>query len=221
VRIAAKVSSVRHLLYLADLLLPLGLLPLLSPLALVAVPELALNLLSGVDAQTSVRFHYTALEIPPLVAAAIFGASKLRAHRRQSAHRLTAELLIVALFASYQLGPVLFWRFLPGAGGNVAAAATLTSHDRIAAAALALVPAAAAVSATNSFGAHLSARRTIYSFPVLRDAGWVAVDEKRLSYEDRFATIPAALTLVRLRRAPGWRLVFERDGVLVFKRQGR
>ena len=220
-RIAAKLASVRHVVYLGDLLLPLGLLPLLSPLALVALPELALNLLSGVDSQTSVRFHYTALEIPPLVAAAIFGASRLTARHVRRTRRLAAELLAVALFASYQLGPVLFWRFLPGAGGNVATAAALTSHDRIAADALALVPPGAVVSATNSIGAHLSARRTIYSFPVLRDAGWVVVDEKRLSYEDRFATIPAALTLVRLRRAPAWRLIFERDGVLVFERQGR
>jgi hypothetical protein len=39
----------------------------------------------------------------------------------------------------------------------------------------------AAVSATNSLGADLSARRGVFSFPVVRDARWIAVHEKRLS----------------------------------------
>ena len=51
--------------YLLDLLLPIAGLALLAPLLLVAlVPELALNLLSSVDAQTSIHFHYVAAEIP-------------------------------------------------------------------------------------------------------------------------------------------------------------
>jgi uncharacterized membrane protein len=220
-RVFGKAATLRHLLYLGDLLLPLALLPLLSSVALVALPELTLNLLSAADEQTSVRFHYTALEIPPFLAAAVFGASRLMALRPHGARRLPVELLAVAAFASYQLGPVLFWNSLPGAGGNVAKAATITRHDRAAAEALALVPRTAPVSATNSLGAHLSARARIYSFPVVRDARWIAVDEKRLSYEDRFATIPAALALVQLRRDSMWRIIFERDGILVFRHQGR
>jgi uncharacterized membrane protein len=70
-RIAEALLSFRHLLYLGDLLLPLLALPLLSSVALVALPELALNLLSATDLQASVRFHYTAAEIPPLIAAAV------------------------------------------------------------------------------------------------------------------------------------------------------
>ena len=49
-------------------------------------------------------------------------------------------------------------------------------HDAAARRALALVPGAAPVSATNSLGAHLSARKRIFSFPVLEEADWVAVD---------------------------------------------
>jgi hypothetical protein len=61
----------------------------------------------------------------------------------------------------------------------------------------------------------------IYSFPVVRDARWVVVDEKRFSFQDRVEPIAAALKLVQLRRDPRWRIVFERDGVVILERQGR
>jgi hypothetical protein len=47
------------------------------------------------------------------------------------------------------------------------------SHARAAQRAVDLVPSGAAVSATNGLGSHLSARREIYLFPVVRDARWV------------------------------------------------
>ena len=49
------------------------------------------------------------------------------------------------------------------------------------------------VSATNSLGAHLSARRRILSFPRLDDATWVAVDESNSSYLDGTSPLPTAL----------------------------
>jgi uncharacterized membrane protein len=216
-----QLLTTRHLNYLADLLLPLGALPLLSPLALVAVPELALNLLSSVSPQSSVRFHYTAAEIPVLVAAAVLGAEWLTSRDPARARTLPWALIVVALAASYQIGPVLFWPVFPGAGGNLVRAVTVTRHDRIAAAGLALIPDGEAVSATNSLGAHLSARAHVFSFPVIRDARWIAVDEKKLSYQDRFATIPAALRLVALRRDNRWQLAFEDDGIDIFRRAAR
>ena len=88
----------------------------------------------------------------------------------------------------------------------------------MAAQALRLIPDDAVVSATNSLGAHLSARRRILSFPYIQDATWVAVDETRPGYADRLAPLPTATQVVWLRRNPAWRLVFERDGVLVFHR---
>ena len=80
-----------------------------------------------------------------------------------------------------------------------------------------VIPPAAVVSATNSLGAHLSARRRILSFPLLADATWVAVDETRASFLDRGEAQRAIVRVAALRRNPAWRLVFERDGVLVFR----
>jgi hypothetical protein len=94
----------------------------------------------------------------------------------------------------------------------------VSSHDRIAARALSMIPGAAVVSATNSLGAHLSARSRILSFPYIQDATWVAADETQPGYADRLAPLPTAVQLAALRRNPAWNLVFEEDGVLLFRR---
>ena len=95
----------------------------------------------------------------------------------------------------------------------------MTRHDRIALGALHLIPRSAVVSATNTLGAHLSARRRILSFPVIQDARWIAADETSPGYADRLAPLPTAVQLSWLRRNPEWRLVFERDGILIFHRR--
>ncbi|MHB8643129.1 MAG: DUF2079 domain-containing protein [Gaiellaceae bacterium] len=219
-RFARVVFALPHLLYLAELLLPLLALPLLSPLVLVAFPEVALNLLSATPFQSSVRFHYTAAEIPPLIVAAVYGAARIAARSDRRRARLPPALVAGGLLASYLFGPLLFWTFVPGAAGNVATAVRSNRHDEFVASALKLVPAHAPVSASNGLGAHLSDRDQIYSFPVVRNAHWVVVDEKRPSFEDRVESIAAEIRLVQLRRERRWRIVFERDGVVVFERQG-
>ncbi len=217
-RLLQLAMTSRHLTYLAQLIVPLGALSLLSSVALAALPEVALNVFSANVFQSSIRFHYTAAEIPPLVAAAVIGGARLIRYTPSLARALPVLLAGVALLASYRVGPVLFWRVVPGAAGQLDGAVRPSRHDRIAGEALELVPANAAVSATNSLGGHLSARRRIFSFPVIREATWIAADEKQLSYQDRQASLPAALRLVALRQDTRWRLVFERDGILVFRR---
>lgn len=198
--------------YLLDLVLPLAGLCLLAPVALAALPEVTLNLLSATPTQTSIHFHYVAGEIPPLVIGAVFGAKRLRG-------RAWPTVVVLCCAAgNYVLGAIPVWSAFPGGGTVDARAQNISSHDRVADRALRLVPPDAVVSATNSLGAHLSARRRILSFPFLQDATWVAADETRPGYSDRNAPLPAAVQLAWLRRNPAWRLVFEQDGVLVFRR---
>jgi hypothetical protein len=52
----------------------------------------------------------------------------------------------------------------------------------------------------------------------VQDATWIAADETQPGYADRVSPLPAATQLVWLRRNPAWRLVFQQDGVLVFRR---
>jgi hypothetical protein len=91
---------------------------------------------------------------------------------------------------------------------------------------VALIPSDAAVTSSNSVGAHLSARRVFYSAPVVRDATWALVD-----LDDPWVTRPDSPLLhndprrvreyaSRFRQDAAWQKVFERDGVLVFRRTG-
>jgi uncharacterized membrane protein len=186
--------------YLASLLLPLALLPLAAPLAaLAALPELGLNMLSSTVTQTSVKTHYSAIALPALVAAAVFGAARL--------DRRLAYVAAVASFAAMLLlGPV----------GRIDIDAD--AHDAAARQALAFVPADAPVSATNALGAHLSARKRVFSFPVLEEATWIVVDERRLTFLDSLKPERARPALAALKRDPRWRLVFSEDGVMVFRK---
>ena len=214
-RIADAVFSARDGHYLLELVAPLAGLCLLAPLVLVAaLPELAVNLLSAVPTQTSIHFHYTAGLIAPLVIAAVLGAARIG----RRAIPVAAVVLLAALIGNYRLGPIPLWRHLPEGQRFMATAGDVSAHDRIAARALKLIPPHAVVSASNSLGAHLSARSRILSFPFLQDADWIVADETQPGYADRFAPLETAEQLVWLRRNPEWKLVFEQDGVLVFRR---
>ncbi len=218
-RVLGEALDGRGLHYLGQLLVPLGGLWLFAPAALIAaVPELALNLLSKNPFQSSIHFHYTAGLIPSLIVASVLGAASLARRRPQLVARLGAGAVVLGLAANYHLGAIPFWSKIPGGEDLQASYAQVTRHDRIAARALRLIPRGAVVSATNSLGAHLSARRRVLSLPRLGDAAWVAADETRSSYLDRISPLPSAVALVNLRGNPAWRLVFEQDGILIFRR---
>ena len=214
-RILEQAFQGRDVHYLFHLLLPLGFLFLLSPVVLIAaLPELALNVLSATSTQTSIHFHYTAGTIAPLVAATVLGAALLA--RRFPAGRVAALAVLVALLASWKIGGIPLWGAVPGGEDYQRNDWRVTAHDHIAAQAVSLVPKQAVVTSTNVLGAHLSDRRRVLSLPKLADATWAVADETRSSYADRSAPLPAAAALVRQRQIPDWRLVFSRDGVLVF-----
>jgi hypothetical protein len=204
--VLAAVAEGRDLLYLAELALPLAGLFLLAPLALVAaLPELLANLLSSVSTQTSIRFHYTAPIAPFLIAGAVLGAARL-ARPSQAA----ATLLAASVVGTIAIGPLRAGELVPD---------RRSAHDRVAAEALSLIPSDAAVSSTNGLGAHLSERRRIYSFPVVREAEWVVVDLKRASYLDRRSDpSTTAVPLAELLREGSWRTVFEEDGIFVLRK---
>ena len=207
------------LVYLVWLGLPLLFLFVLSPgLALVAIPQLLANGLSDFRSMTDPRYHSVAAVIPFLIAATVFGVARVRPPRRVLA---AAGVLICSA--------VLAWRSPPGAGPSArrrSVDARASRVRRVAAltAAVASVPDDAAVVASNTAGAHLSARRYVYSVPNLGRASWAVVDlGDPVDREPRFAHPHPHPELVRafvarLERDPAWSKVSEREGVLVFRR---
>jgi len=205
--------------YLGHMLVPLGFLWVLSPvLLLAALPEAALNVLSKNPYQASVHFHYVAGLIPPLVVGSVLGGARLARQHPRAKHLIGPAVLVLAVLSNFWIGALPVWASLPGGNDFQQHATRITAHDRITQRAVDLVPGNVVVSATNSLGAHLSARRRILSFPRLDDATWVAVDETNGSYLDGTGPLPMEADVVMLRSDPGWRLVFEQDGVLVFRR---
>jgi len=218
-RLVAAATEERDLAYLFDLLWPLGGLPLLAPLMVAtALPELVLNLLSSTRTQTSIHFHYTAAAIPGLVAGAVFSAARLRRRWPLAFPALGLGAVLLVLGAGIVQGPLPVYRHLPFGSKLAAQAHVVTPHDRAAARVLRAVPGGVAVSATNTLGAHLSERRRIFSFPVLREARWVAVDLTRPSYRDAEGGERFAAAYAVLRRNRGWEVVRQEDGVIVLRR---
>ena len=164
------------------------------------MPELGLNVLSTTITQTSVKTHYAATAIPALLAATVYGVARF-------GERAGYVVALAALCGAIALGPI-------GRVGHRCGAARGSGPTRARAR-----PRRAPVSATNALGAHLSARRRIFSFPVLREAEWVVVDTTAADLPRQPPPERRAAALAALRRDPDWRLVFAEDGVLVFRRR--
>lgn len=219
VRLVQALTEHRDLTYLLDLLAPLGGLSLLSPLlAATALPEVALNMLSDTPTQTSIHFHYTAGAIPGLVAAAVFGGARIRRRWPAASHALGLGLVLLVLGSGVVLGPLPIWAHVPFGSTLAADDHVVTAHDRAAARVLEVIPPDVPVSATNNLGAHLSERKRIFSFPVIREATWIAVDLTRPSYRDNAPGRGFALAYARLRRSGEWTVVRQDDGVIVLRK---
>lgn len=211
-----EVHDVAYLLWLAVPLLGLF---LLSPgLAAVALPQLLANGLSDFRSMTDPRYHSVAAIVPFLVAATVFGLSRVRPERRAV---LATAVLLISGVLSLAVGP---WG--RAVGVKPLGGATSASAERVAALseAVALVPADVAVTTSNSAGAHLSARRYVYSVPYLRRAEWVVVDSADPWVVSRDSPIlyprPAVVRrfLERLQADPAWETLYERSGVVVLRR---
>ena len=146
-----------RMLYLAAMLAPLGLLPLLGGGDLVGVlPGLAQNLLSVDSVLYDYRAQYQAFVLPFLVLAAIGGYARLE--RRRPGHWPVA-VLVAALVVSLALDS--------RTANNLAVARFWPTPAQMAAyRVLAAVPAVATVTAQDPYVPHLSLRPRVFVFPV-------------------------------------------------------
>ncbi len=227
-RVLETVTTEPKLLYLLAIFLPLMFLPAAAPLlALPALPELAMNLLTDYWPQFSVQFQYTAVATPFLIAATLRGLARVRALPGlpvplRPAGLWAAALLVAVLAGGWRQGPLPVWFHVPGGSQERRWEYSGSPHVDAMAAGVAVIDDGAAVSAGNPFGARLSNRRHIYSFPVVKDAQWVIVDQKRPYVRDQLVSEWAFIPyMAGLRADPAFRQVFSRDGVVVFRRVSR
>jgi uncharacterized membrane protein len=206
-RILERFPSVSGLVFVLFLVVPLAGLSLREPLlAGCALPALLIHLLSDNPQQRSIAEHYTAGIAPFMVTAAVLGAARLGKGRASRA----ASVAFAAAALTGVLSPLLdVPRYVDGLFSPAQAART---------AAVALVPAEAAVSATNKLGGHLSERSRIFSVPTIAEARWIVVDVNDPTVADGDDRVGFGRFLRAVERDRHWRRVFACEGVLVFHR---
>ncbi len=158
--------------FLLKILLPVGFLSLLSPLALaVALPALGYNLLSDVPSQSSIYFQYMSPLIPFIFLAAILGAASLQKWLNgrispKAASRQFTWGLIIWLGAFTLLAWLLDNPFTTRIDAPYYPIYALEQTSSRAAfdKANALLPADAPVATMMGYGTHLSLRPELYLF---------------------------------------------------------
>jgi uncharacterized membrane protein len=173
----------RRVWMLIKFLLPVGFLPLLSPAILIALPSLATNWLAGNLYQASIYFHYAALTIPVVFAAAVYGMERVAVSSLAfHAPRFTLTLLWLAACALLALSFDQFWQARTGPDGweNYGLARQVDGAAFWKAAAL--LPADGAVATTEAYAPHLAHREGLFLLHdprilfVADRVDWVLVD---------------------------------------------
>ena len=193
--------------YLLLLLVPFLGLWLFEPLiAVCALPDLAINLLSSKPEQTTLELQYTAGILPFLVVAAILGAQRLR---RDPSLIVLAACACLALYS-----PIVVAR------SDITSALQPSPARAAKVRALAMIPAGAPVAASNQLGADLSERRYIYVFPYVRDARWIVLDKKdRYLDSSPYAARAFDQAVARYEGSANWNIVYSSHGVEVLHKR--
>ena len=113
-----------------------------------------------------IEYEYVSTIVACIFAASAIGAGKLGPRRAVFVTTAVLALVLVATLSGPLASLDTFDAKEPVASSRAAAIRR----------ALALVPSEAAVSSSNSIGAHLSERRRLYAFPLRARADWVVLD---------------------------------------------
>jgi uncharacterized membrane protein len=157
-----------RIVYVWHMAAPYAFAPVLSPSTLtIALPMLAVNLVSSFPYTRDAHFHYSALVLVGATIATVEGVARLPT---LNAKRVLVGVLVVSSFATtIAWGPSPIGRQYHN-GWWPLGSSPVYAVDR---AAVALIPKDAAVSASYDYVPHLAHRRRVYEFPVpWRDVNW-------------------------------------------------
>ena len=150
-----------RLVYYGKLLAPVGFLALLgAPGVLIALPQLAVNVVSGHGGLHDIRYHYSAVIVAGLFIGVIEGIARLSGRRSMVRGALCAAVLFAAIGANVAWSPSPVGREFDS--GIWASASP--HHDDLRQA-IDLVPDDAGVSASYHLVPHLTQRERIYEWP--------------------------------------------------------
>jgi uncharacterized membrane protein len=213
-----------------DLTLPLGFLPVASPLhLLMAAPQLLASVIGGSPYARQILYQYTSVMIAPIFIASIEGARNVWRRFRVLRKWIVPWLLVCAYVTNVAWSPSPF-------GDRYGVWARSNPRAETLQEAVELVPDDAAVTSTFNFGSHLSRRERSYDwpnpfwpaywgneapgepdckrFPSASDIDYVVLDRSLFVGDPNQAAFIDGLV------APGGQFepVLDRDGVLVARR---
>jgi uncharacterized membrane protein len=157
-----------RIVYVWHMAAPYAFAPLLSPSTLtIALPMLAVNLVTAYPYTRDAHFHYSALVLVGVTIATVEGVARLPT---LNAKRALVGVLVVSSFATtIAWGPSPIGREYRN-GWWPLSSNPVYGVDR---AAVAMIPKGAAVSASYDYVPHLAHRQRVYEFPVpWRDINW-------------------------------------------------
>jgi hypothetical protein len=166
-RVLAHIAEPLNRSYLWILLLPFGLLPLLSPRYLVlATPALALNLLSSYEPQKTLLYQYSALPIAVAAVALLYSLlwlARSTHYRRALLAGCVALLLCCALSVqhSFMLRLREIERYRQFDTLHAGLVARMEQRNYI----LSFIPAGASVAVQTNLLPHIAHRETVFMFP--------------------------------------------------------
>ena len=212
----AHVLEPAKLDYLRSLLAPVSYLSLLSPIFFVfALPDFAINLLSGYADMFTGKAHYGSTLVPLVIASAIVGARNLARLAAWLHPRLFAPMVLLVTLAVLAASLTSYVRdvYLPLSDRLP----EVTAHHRLAQEVMALIPRDASLVTSSTLNPHLSQRRQISLFPDVRDAEYAFLDVTSTPYP---IDVPEVRWRVRvmLEERKEWAVVAARDGYLLLRR---
>lgn len=222
-RVVSDATQPDRLRFYRDLLLPLGGLPLGGPFELLmGLPQTLANVLGSSPYARTIRYQYTAMQIAPIMIAAIEGG-RLAMRWRITRRALVPWLLVCAYVSN------VAWSPSPLAPHYAWAWSKPSVRHAAMREAVEMVPDGASVTATYLLLPHLSQREQIYNWPNPWIASyWGDDDEYRLPDPATIEYVVLDSTSVSeaerelyesLVGADGeYDVLFERDGVVVGRR---
>ena len=213
-----------RLLYWVRSTLPVAFVALLDPLLVaMALPIMLINTLSSYPPNYQLdRFHYSAVIVPFIVVAGIYGLARLlRFASPKFKHvkpgflqtLLLMTILLVTLIYQVQFGHTPLGRYFSWP--------VVTQHHQLAETMLAKIPPRAAVAAQNNLVPRLSQRESIFILPKISHQGvqaeYIAFDMQSLPFQYDYIDTYCS-HIQQFVADVDYGLIFANDGLLLFQR---
>jgi len=211
-------EKIRYLFYL---LMPVIGLAAFSPIALVALPIIGINLLSSINMPYNLYYYHSAIIAPMIFVAAILALKK---HFQGSKY---VNYFLVAILLSSLIINYIF-SLTPWTSRYNLEDFRPTEHARKINEIKDLIPADASLSVQHNLGSHFTQRRNIFRFPLAyNQAEYVLLDytdpnnnKEQIFHFDYALQMPRNIWLdltVELLNNPEYGVIFSEDGYLLFQ----